>query len=137
MASIPIIQTSSEFRDAFAQRGGDMANRCYQCATCSSVCALAPDEAPFPRRQILWAQWGLVDRLISDPGAWLCHQCNDCSVRCPREVNPGDVMAATRAMVVEKLASPGVPWDRWSATSRRPGRCWCSDRYSSGSCSSV
>jgi len=106
MASIPVIHTSSEFRELFATRGGATANRCFQCATCSSVCELAPANAPFPRRQILWAQWGLVDRLMSDPGAYLCHQCNDCNVRCPRDVAPGDVMAATRAMIVEKLATP-------------------------------
>jgi quinone-modifying oxidoreductase subunit QmoC len=43
---------------------------------------------------------------MGDAGPWLCHQCNDCSVRCPREVNPGDVMASIRAMVVEKMATP-------------------------------
>ncbi len=107
MASNPVIQSSSEFREAFFERGGENAAKCYQCATCSSVCELAPADAPFPRRQILWAQWGLEDRLIGDAGPWLCHQCNDCSVHCPREVNPGDVMASIRAMVVEKLAFPG------------------------------
>jgi quinone-modifying oxidoreductase subunit QmoC len=106
MASIPVIQTSSEFRETFFDRGGENAARCYQCATCSSVCELAPANAPFPRRQVLWAQWGMEDRLLSDAGVWLCHQCNDCSVRCPREVNPGDVMASIRAMVVERLATP-------------------------------
>jgi quinone-modifying oxidoreductase subunit QmoC len=106
MASIPIIHTSSDFREAFFDRGGENAARCYQCATCSSVCELAPANAPFPRRQVLWAQWGMEDRLIGDAGPWLCHQCNDCSVRCPREVNPGDIMASIRAMVVEKLATP-------------------------------
>jgi quinone-modifying oxidoreductase subunit QmoC len=70
------------------------------------VCELAPADAPFPRRQILLAQWGLFDQLMGDPAPWLCHQCNDCSVRCPRDVAPGDIMAALRAMVVEKLAFP-------------------------------
>jgi len=106
MASNPVLHMSSEFREEFLDRGGENAARCYQCATCSSVCELAPANAPFPRRQILWAQWGLEDRLVSDAGPWLCYQCNDCSVRCPREVNPGDVMASIRAMVVEKLATP-------------------------------
>ena len=64
MASIPVLHTSSEFREEFFDRGGENAARCYQCATCSSVCELAPANAPFPRRQILWAQWGLKDRLI-------------------------------------------------------------------------
>jgi quinone-modifying oxidoreductase, subunit QmoC len=106
MASTPVIHISSDFREAFYDHGGENAARCYQCATCSSVCELAPANAPFPRRQILWAQWGMEDRLMGDAGPWLCHQCNDCSVRCPREVNPGDIMASVRAMVVEKMATP-------------------------------
>jgi quinone-modifying oxidoreductase subunit QmoC len=105
MASIPIVQPA-DLRAEFFDRGGENAAKCYQCATCSSVCELAPADAPFPRRQILLAQWGLFDQLMGDPGVWLCHQCNDCSVRCPRDVRPGDVMAALRAMVVEKLAFP-------------------------------
>ncbi|HSN56567.1 MAG TPA: quinone-interacting membrane-bound oxidoreductase complex subunit QmoC [Candidatus Sulfomarinibacteraceae bacterium] len=110
MASIPIVQPS-DLRREFFERGGENAKRCYQCATCSSVCELAPADAPFPRRQILLAQWGLFDQLMGDPAPWLCHQCNDCSVRCPREVNPGDIMASLRAMVVEKLAFPSVLGD--------------------------
>jgi quinone-modifying oxidoreductase subunit QmoC len=106
MASVPLIQPSAEFRDAFFRRGGENAARCYQCATCSSVCELAPVDGPFPRRQVLWAQWGLADRLATDAGPWLCHQCNDCNVRCPRDVAPGDIMASVRSMVVEHLAVP-------------------------------
>jgi quinone-modifying oxidoreductase subunit QmoC len=105
MASIPVIQPT-DLRGEFFARGGENAAKCYQCATCSSVCELAPSDAPFPRRQILLAQWGMFDQLMGDPGVWLCHQCNDCSVRCPRDVGPGDVMASLRAMVVEKLAVP-------------------------------
>ena len=105
MASIPIVQ-QTDLRGEFFDRGGENAAKCYQCATCSSVCELAPADAPFPRRQILLAQWGMFDQLMGDPGPWLCHQCNDCSVRCPRDVRPGDVMASLRAMMVEKLAFP-------------------------------
>ena len=54
------------FRDELRRRGGASAFRCYQCATCSSVCQLAPTEAPFPRRQMLYAQWGLADKLAAD-----------------------------------------------------------------------
>jgi quinone-modifying oxidoreductase subunit QmoC len=72
------------------------------------VCELAPAEAPFPRRQMLWAQWGLVDRLAADPGVWLCHQCNECNVRCPRDAKPGDVLQSLRSMAVQHLAFPGI-----------------------------
>jgi len=108
MASVPYVLPSADFREDFLRRGGDTAGRCYQCATCSSVCELAPADAPFPRQQMLWAQWGLVDRLAGDPAVWLCHQCNDCTVRCPRDAQPGDVLQGLRSMAIERLAFPGV-----------------------------
>ena len=97
---------SLEFRKALRERGGAAASRCMQCATCSAVCELAKDDQPFPRRQVLWAQWGLKDKLAEDPSLWLCHQCNDCSVRCPRDARPGDVMQVARALMIEEMAVP-------------------------------
>jgi quinone-modifying oxidoreductase subunit QmoC len=108
MASTTAIAPSAELRATLASQGGASASRCYQCATCSSVCELAPSEAPFPRRQMLWAQWGLGDRLAADAGIWLCHQCNDCNTRCPRDAQPGDVLQTLRAAAVESLAFPSV-----------------------------
>lgn len=83
--------------------GGDTVKRCYQCATCSSVCPLAPDEAPFPRKQMILAQWGFREKLLSDPNVWLCHQCGDCTKYCPRNARPGDVLASLRLLVTKEL----------------------------------
>ena len=105
-AKTTTIIPSSDFRRELSKRGGDTALRCFQCATCSSVCELAPDEAPFPRQQMLKAQWGLSDQLASDPAVWLCHQCNDCNIRCPRDAKPGDVMQTIRSLTIENLAFP-------------------------------
>ncbi len=83
--------------------GADTLKKCYQCATCSTVCPLSPDEAPFPRKQMILAQWGFKERLINDPAIWLCHQCGDCSKYCPRQANPGEVLAALRLSVIREL----------------------------------
>ncbi len=107
MATPAAVIPSAEFRKELKARGGESAARCYQCATCSSVCELSPEGSPFPRKQMLMAQWGLGDELVADPAVWLCHQCNDCSVRCPRDAKPGDVMQVIRSLAVENLAVPG------------------------------
>lgn len=106
MAPLADVFPSAEFREELARRGGAAAARCYQCATCSSVCQLAPENGPFPRRQMLKAQWGFGDHLVDDPAVWLCHHCNDCTVRCPRDARPGDVLQTVRSLAIEKLAAP-------------------------------
>jgi quinone-modifying oxidoreductase subunit QmoC len=106
MADALTIRPDHEFiREVMETSGGDM-KKCFQCATCSSVCSLATESRPFPRKQMLEAQWGMADKLIGDPAIWLCHNCGDCTSRCPRGGRPSDVMAAIRTAVIRRLAFP-------------------------------
>ena len=105
--SSTLIQPDVDFIRGITQSGGDSLKKCFQCATCSVACTLSPDEKPFPRKEMIWAQWGLKDRLLADADVWLCEQCNDCSTQCPRGARPGDVMAAIRAEGIRQFAWPG------------------------------
>jgi quinone-modifying oxidoreductase subunit QmoC len=106
MAEAMQLTPGAELRDQLERSGAGNVARCYQCATCTSVCELSTPENAFPRKQMLLAQWGMVDRLASDPAVWLCHQCADCSERCPREAKPGDVLKGVRAEVIHLLSFP-------------------------------
>ena len=103
---VPIIEPDLKFAQEVMGMGGEDLQRCYQCATCTVVCPISPEDSPFPRREMLWAQWGLKDKLMKDPNIFLCHQCGDCSAYCPRDAKPGDVFGALRNYAYRFYAVP-------------------------------
>ena len=86
--------------------GGETLKKCYQCASCSVACPIAPENSPFPRKEMIAASWGLKDRLIKSADIWLCHQCGDCTDLCPRGAAPGDVLSAIRSVAITEYAQP-------------------------------
>ncbi len=100
------VQPDLDFIKDIKSAGGDTLKKCFQCATCSVVCPLSSDDNPFPRREMIFAQWGLKEKLVGDPNIMLCHQCGDCSAYCPRGAKPGDVLGAIRAYTYKYFGWP-------------------------------
>ena len=96
----------SGFARELIDAGGDSLKKCYQCATCSVACPMAPANNPYPRKEMVWASWGQKDKLMADPDIWLCHNCGNCAELCPRGAKPADVMAACRNVVYKNLVQP-------------------------------
>ena len=104
MSNTVKVQPDLTFVKELQAVGGDSLKKCYQCATCSVVCPLSPADNPYPRKEMVWAQWGLKDRLVNDIDIWLCHNCGTCSDLCPRGAKPGDLLSALRNMAYRNLA---------------------------------
>ena len=108
MAEAQLLDPDLGFIREVGALGGEDLKKCYQCATCSVACAIAPDNHPFPRKEMIAASWGLKDKLVKSVDIWLCHNCGDCSTQCPRTAKPADVLAAVRAYAVSEYAAPKV-----------------------------
>ena len=71
-------------------------NDCFHCGNCTATCSLTEQGLMFPRKSIRAMQMGLKDSLEASTEPWLCYYCGECSEKCPREANPGELMMTLR-----------------------------------------
>ena len=108
MAEAIVVKPDLDFVKGVIAAGGSSLKKCYQCATCTVVCKVTPEKNPFPRKEMVWAQWGLKEKFQGNPDIWLCHQCSDCTAYCPRGANPAEVLGAIRKQTIKQYSAPAA-----------------------------
>jgi len=89
------------FSEAVAKAGGEKINLCIQCGTCTASCPSGRRTAFRTRQLIRRALLGFREPVLSDKDLWLCTTCFTCLERCPRGVDPTDVILAIRNLAVQ------------------------------------
>jgi len=81
---------------------------CYQCGSCTLSCDLVSSSASFPRKSIRYALLGLRGPLLGSLEPWICHDCGDCSIVCPRHAEPRISMATLRRFLTAQYDWSGI-----------------------------
>lgn len=85
-----------DFSDKLKDFGAFDLNACYNCGTCTAICALSDEENSIPRKMVRYSVLGLEDKIQASVDPWLCYYCGECSTSCPREADPGALMMSLR-----------------------------------------
>ena len=80
--------------------GGEAIRACIQCGMCTGSCPTANRWDYPPRRAIAMVRAGLRQELLSSNSMWFCVSCYSCTVRCPRDIKPADIMHALEILAI-------------------------------------
>ena len=80
--------------------GGEAIRSCIQCGMCTGSCPTASKWDYPPRKAIAMVRAGLRKELLSSNSMWFCASCYTCTVRCPRDIKPADIMHALEVLAI-------------------------------------
>ena len=103
-----IVQTDPGLLADIRRYGKFDTSGCYQCGSCTLACELVMDFASFPRRSIRYALLGLRKPLLGSLEPWICHDCGDCSIYCPRQADPRMSMMTLRSFLTAQYDWTGI-----------------------------
>lgn len=85
--------------------GGEKIRLCIQCGTCSASCPNIDKMEYSPRQIIAMARAGMRDEVLSSNSMWCCASCYLCTVRCPRDIKPTELMHALESVAAKRGVS--------------------------------
>ncbi len=85
-AGVELLQRLSKAGDGKPPLG------CMQCGLCAASCPLGHAMEFPPRKLILQATAGNLEKVLSSPSLWMCVACYTCSRRCPRNIELADAL---------------------------------------------
>jgi len=107
-SSILPVPTDPTLLADIRQYGKFDATGCYQCGSCTLSCDLASNSVNFPRKSIRYALLGLRKPLVGGLEPWLCEDCGDCSIVCPRQADPRTSMVTLRRFLIAQYDWTGI-----------------------------
>ncbi len=95
--------------EVLATPGGEGVGWCIQCGACSASCPNVARMDLSPRRTIAKVRAGERKEVLTSNTPWICASCYMCTVRCPRDVKPTELMHALERLATSYgLRSPKV-----------------------------
>lgn len=97
--------SDSFLNEVSAIPGGEGVRLCIQCGVCTGSCPSANKMDYTPRKIIGLIKAGMREEVLTSNSMWYCLSCYLCTVRCPREVKPAELMHALDGLAIQNNLS--------------------------------
>ena len=76
--------------------------KCMKCGKCTASCPAYDEMEYHPHQFVDMVENGRIDELMASRGIYMCLSCFACVERCPRNVEPANLIEAVRTAVIRQ-----------------------------------
>ncbi len=108
------MHVNKELTETINLISGVNARKCMKCGKCSGTCPAFDEMDYHPHQFVSMVERGRVEELLGSKSLWNCLSCFACVERCPRGVEPANIIEAIRLAVIRKagdnhLSADAIP----------------------------
>ena len=89
-------------RDEILRISGSNVKKCMKCGKCSGTCPSYDEMEYHPHQFVYMVESGDIEPLLASKSIYKCLSCFACVDRCPRGVEPTNLIEAVRLMATRK-----------------------------------
>ncbi len=90
--------TKKELSAEIDRISGTQSVKCMRCGKCSAACPAYGEMDFLPHEFVYLAEKGEIDKLAGSAALYRCMSCFACVERCPRQVEPANIIEAIRLL---------------------------------------
>ena len=88
--------------DTIKRISGVNPRKCMKCGKCTASCPAFDEMEYHPHQFVDMVETGRIEELMSSRGIYTCLSCFACVERCPRSVEPANLIEAVRLVVIRQ-----------------------------------
>ena len=89
-------------QEQILRMSGVNTRKCMKCGKCSGTCPAYDEMEYHPHQFVAMVESGDIDALMQSNSIWTCLSCFACVERCPRSVEPANLIEAVRLAVIRQ-----------------------------------
>ena len=93
---------NAELRERILEISGTNARKCMRCGKCTATCPSFDNMEYHPHQFVYMVESGDIEPLLNSESLYTCLTCFACVERCPRGVEPANLVEAVRLEVIRK-----------------------------------